>query len=97
MKSSLNWMRVPAAVIGLALLCVSLSVSAGGLPDFTGLVQESSPAVVNISTTQKRSTASHLRHEFRIPDLPEDSPFHDFFRRFLEEGEEGGRNTTLPP
>jgi serine protease Do len=84
-------MRVPAAVIGLALLCVSLSVSAGGLPDFTGLVQESSPAVVNISTTQKRSTASHLRHEFRIPDLPEDSPFHDFFRRFLEEGEEGGR------
>jgi serine protease Do len=90
MKSSMSWIRWRVAAICVVLLCAN-AVHAGGLPDFTRLVEEYSPVVVNISTTQKRSTVSHLRREFRIPDLPEDSPFHDFFRRFLEEGEEGGR------
>ena len=53
------------------------------LPDFAELVATNAPAVVNISTTQtsKRS----LPRGLDIPDLPEDSPFHDFFRRFLED------------
>jgi serine protease Do len=91
MKTALSWVRWQVAAIAVALLCASLSVHAGGLPDFTELVEDYSPVVVNISTTQKRTAPFQLRRDFRIPDLPEDSPFHDFFRRFLEEGEEGGR------
>jgi serine protease Do len=58
-----------------------------GLPDFTSLVERSSPAVVNISTTQKRVRAHGLPKGLQIPDIPEDSPFHDFFKRFFGEGE----------
>lgn len=60
------------------------------LPDFTKLVKEFSPAVVNISTSQKRRQAPdrpQLPPGFEIPDLPEDSPFNEFFRRFFGEGE----------
>ncbi len=62
------------------------------LPNFTGLVTQNSPAVVNISTTQEISRDS-LPRDFEIPDLPEDSPFRDFFKRFLEELPERQRNT----
>ena len=59
------------------------------LPDFTKLVEESSPAVVNISTTQKRTvqTGPRLPRGLELPDLPENSPFNEFFRRFFGEGE----------
>ncbi len=54
------------------------------LPNFKDLVSANAPAVVNISTTQaiRRRTTPH---QFEIPDLPEDSPFRDFFRRFFED------------
>ncbi len=60
------------------------------LPDFTTLVEEFSPAVVNISTSQKRRQPrrrQQLPKGFEIPDLPEDSPFNEFFRRFFGEGD----------
>ncbi len=47
---------------------------AGGLPDFTALVEKQGPAVVNISTTQ------HLNQG--ISGIPEDDPFYEFFKRF---------------
>ncbi len=61
------------------------SVRARSLPDFTELVSKNSPAVVNISTTQKRRASGRPRlpKGFEIPDLPEDSPFNEFFRRFF--------------
>jgi serine protease Do len=62
------------------------------LPDFKDLFADNSPAVVNISTTQQLSRDS-LPRDFEIPDLPEDSPFRDFFKRFLEELPERQRNT----
>jgi len=52
------------------------------------MVEKYSPAVVNISTKQSRSVRRQLRRDFMIPDLPEDSPFNEFFRRFF--GEDGG-------
>ena len=61
----------------------ALGATHPGLPDFASLVAETAPAVVNISTTQ--SVTRSLPRGFEIPDLPEDSPFHDFFRRFLED------------
>ena len=67
----------------LALL-VSVSTASGGalaqgreLPDFTDLAEKQGPAVVNISTTQARP-----RNAPQFPQLDEDDPFYDFFRRF---------------
>ncbi|MEN8176042.1 MAG: DegQ family serine endoprotease [Pseudomonadota bacterium] len=68
----------------LALLGSTALLSARELPDFTTLVKESAAAVVNIST--KKTTQSGRKpkgHEFTIPDLPDDSPFHDFLERFF--------------
>ena len=45
------------------------------LPDFAGLVEQVGPGVVNISTVQVREARA-------ASPVPEDSPLHDFFRRF---------------
>jgi serine protease Do len=58
-------------------LLIPLQVSAQ-LPDFTDLVEKQGAAVVNISTTQAaRSTLSQ-----QLPQLDENDPFFEFFRRF---------------
>lgn len=76
------------AVLMALLLPAGHAQGAQMLPDFTRLVDQYSQAVVNISTTQKRTQArSALPKGFEIPDVPEDSPFYDFFRRFFGEGE----------
>jgi serine protease Do len=46
-----------------------------GLPDFTDLYEKQGPAVVSIDVTQK------MRRP-RFPELSEDDPFYEFFRRF---------------
>jgi len=46
-----------------------------GLPDFTELYEKQAPAVVAIDVTQK------VRRS-RGPELAEDDPFYEFFRRF---------------
>lgn len=58
------------------------SANMSGLPDFTGLVEKYSDAVVNISTTQviKKGNRPHQQ----IPGFPQDGPFGDLFRRFFE-------------
>lgn len=58
-------------------LLVPLQVSAQ-LPDFTDLVEKQGGAVVNISITQAaRNTLSQ-----QLPQLDENDPFFEFFRRF---------------
>ena len=52
---------------------------AAQLPDFTELVEKQGPAVVNISTTQ--SVRNPLLPQ--VPNLQEDDPFYEFFRRFI--------------
>ncbi len=74
--------------VAVALLALVSSVQARSLPDFTDLVEDSSPAVVNISTTQKVQRQRRLPKGFSVPDIPEDSPFGDLFRHFF--GDEGG-------
>ena len=49
------------------------------LPDFTDLAERQGPTVVNISTTQVRER----RASPQIPNLEEDDPLYDFFRRFV--------------
>src|SRR5687768_12291275 len=62
-----------------ALLLVVPLATAAQLPDFTDLVEKQGPAVVNISTTQ--SVKNPLLPQ--VPNLQEDDPFYEFFRRFI--------------
>jgi serine protease Do len=85
--------RWPLAMMLLSALLVFVpAAGAQDLPDFTDMVRENSPAVVNISTTQSRSTnRGGMPNVPGMPDpdeLPEGHPFRDFMDRFMdEEGE----------
>ena len=50
------------------------------LPDFTMLVEQHGPTVVNVSTTQAQR---ERRAAPQLPNIDEDDPFYDFFRRFV--------------
>lgn len=73
-----------ALVLGTLL---TAPAQARSLPDFSELVESSSPVVVNISTTQKIKQGAGLPPGMQIPDLPEDSPFNDLFKHFFGEGQ----------
>lgn len=64
------------------LSIISLNVAAQGreLPDFTDLVDKHGPAVVNVSTTQ---TVRGNRAFPQFPELDEDDPMFEFFKRFI--------------
>lgn len=64
----------------LALLPLGVHAQARELPDFTELVEKQGPAVVNISTAQKARVQAHAP---QMPNLEEDDPFFEFFRRFM--------------
>ena len=57
------------------------------LPDFTELYEKQGPAVVNISTTQTVHGGGMGMMPF--PNVPEDDPFYEFFRRFGPPGGQG--------
>src|SRR4051812_32054249 len=48
-----------------------------GLPDFTDLYEKNGPTVVSIDVTQKARARGR-----GMPELSEDDPFYEFFRRF---------------
>jgi serine protease Do len=62
------------------LLLLPLQVLAQ-LPDFTDLVEKYGAAVVNISTTQ--TNRNPIAGRGGAPNIPEDDPFYEFFRRFM--------------
>ena len=68
------------AALLATLLAVAPSAFAqargAGLPDFTELYDKNGPAVVSIDVTQK------ARSPRAMPELSEDDPFYEFFRRF---------------
>jgi serine protease Do len=69
------------------LLFSSVPAVSRDLPDFIPLVEKNSVAVVHISTTQSRRSPGSNPHI--LPDIPEDSPFYDFFRKYFGENPEG--------
>jgi len=71
-----------AGVFGACLLWLGTAFAAS-LPDFSALVEQNSAAVVNISTKQTEKMKRAMPHGFKMPDVPEDSPFHDFLKRFF--------------
>jgi serine protease Do len=66
---------VGALVSALVFASATAAQSGRGLPDFTELYEQQGPAVVSIDVTQ-----TVRRSQF--PDLSEDDPFYEFFRRF---------------
>ncbi len=77
-----------AGSVFVLVLAFAGTLQASGLPDFTQLVEDTSDAVVNISTTQKiKAGGMQLPEGIEIPNLPEDSPFNDLFKHFF--GEQG--------
>jgi serine protease Do len=74
MKSRL-WTSFGALLATLSFVATVPAQSMRGLPDFTDLYEQQGPAVVSIDVTQtvKRSP---------FPDISEDDPFYEFFRRF---------------
>lgn len=77
-----------AATLVVALTLSAAAQAKAGLPDFTELAEDNSPAVVNISTKQSsnQDIRKRLPKGLDIPDIPKNSPFHDFFRHFFEDG-----------
>src|SRR6187455_504874 len=71
----------------LAILALAPLTGAAQLPDFTDLVEKQGATVVNISTTQTARGPAAGRGA--IPNLPEDDPFYDFFRRFMPNPQQG--------
>lgn len=80
---------LPAAVFAMLACTVALAQNAVApasppavagratmLPDFTDLYERNGPAVVSIDVTQKASSRRGM------PELSEDDPFYEFFRRF---------------
>lgn len=74
-----SYLSVFATVI---LLGQTLAAQAGELPDFTQLVEQASPAVVNISTTQKLPDRK-VSDSAQMPDLEGLPPM---LREFFEHG-----------
>jgi len=72
---------------GVILLSLFTFAQARDLPDFTGLVEQNSAAVVNISTTQKVKKHMPIGPN-EMPNLPKGTPWDDLFRHFF--GDEGG-------
>jgi serine protease Do len=65
----------------------SASAPAHALPDFTGLVAQYGPAVVNVDVVGKTQSVTEAPG---MPNLSPNDPFFDFFRRFRPPGGGGG-------
>ena len=73
----------------LALISLVANAQGKDLPDFADLAERQGPAVVNISSTQN---IRGNRAFPQFPDIDEDDPMFDFFRRFIPRQAPG-----LPP
>ena len=82
-------LRLLKTVFILFALCITNTLYARDLPDFTELADKNSAAVVNISTSMKQSEIAGLPPGFNMPDIPENSPFYEFFKKYFGEMPEG--------
>jgi len=79
----------PLAAVLLAAALPALA-AARTLPDFADLAERVSPAVVNVGTRTKAGAGPGMPPGMEMPDVPEDHPLHEFFRRFFGEDGPGG-------
>ncbi|MBI3371693.1 MAG: DegQ family serine endoprotease [Betaproteobacteria bacterium] len=66
------------STLAFVLFLFTAQVSAQALPDFTRLVEEQGPSVVNVSTTQAARRSANPQ----VPGI-EDDEINEFFRRFI--------------
>jgi len=62
------------------------------LPDFTRIVEQNGPAVVNVSVSHK--ALAGVQTPFQ--GIPEDDPMFEFFRRFAPPSSKGATDATRP-
>jgi serine protease Do len=84
--SSSQAQMTPAQISGPQSRTAPAQPSDRALPDFSALVEQYGPAVVNISTTARVRTQMQ---QFQVPGEPGD-PFYEFFRRFQIPSPQGG-------
>lgn len=70
------------AFVVFNLIINNIFAASKGLPEFTDIIAENSPAVVNISTMRNKKDFSTL---FRLPPGLEGTPHGDMFRKFFED------------
>jgi serine protease Do len=63
---------------------------------FADLVQKVSPAVVSINVKGDAKVAENEMQIPGMPDIPEDSPLYDFFKRFKQDQPDGGKPVPHP-
>ena len=68
--------HLPAQATTAATATAASGPASGQSPDFAAITREQGPAVVNISVVGRASTA------VQGPELPDDDPLWNFFRRF---------------
>ena len=69
----------------IVMLSVALAAHARSAPvSFADLAERLSPAVVNISTTQKIPAQGQARRQVPMPQFPPGSPFEEFFKDFFD-------------
>ena len=79
-------LKKPSLFVGtcMALMVLVMPAAKAQLPDFTTLVEESSPAVVNISTRQTAPSGGSAGGFHSLPDLEGLPPiFREFFERSM--------------
>ena len=85
-------MRKASRAAVLSCFSLAMMLMAGRvlaqLPDFTGLVEKNSAAVVNISTTQKVASTGPSFPEGQ--EIPGGTPLDEFLRRYFGEGDSDG-------
>ncbi|WP_341676933.1 DegQ family serine endoprotease [Niveibacterium sp. SC-1] len=80
---------VTAPVVAAAATVPTAPPATRALPDFSSLVEQTGPAVVNISVTSVQKTVAG--------GISPDDPFYDFLRRFGMPGAPGGQGGEAQP
>jgi serine protease Do len=75
--------RPPFWLLAVLGLLYNVATWAVEYPDFATLVEQNSPAVVSIQTKVEVKERDQTRRG--PPSIPENSPFHDYFKKFFEQ------------
>lgn len=88
-KRHLAKRRLGIAAVAASLVWSTVAVARSAPESFADLAEKLTPAVVNISTTQKVTGRSG---QVPVPQFPPGSPFEEFFKDFFEHQRRGGDN-----
>ncbi|MYN38729.1 Do family serine endopeptidase [Duganella sp. FT109W] len=85
---------VPVAAVAASAAPAPVGAPAISLPDFSSIVTQNGPAVVNINVTGSTKTAFDPDAQQGRGDPYADDPFYEFFRRF--QGQQRGQQRQAP-